>query len=96
MFGPSKFFYWKPGASYNSRQYFQVSKLSMMQPRLPFLATLHFSNLSKLVNNSILHDPSCPTVPTKLPLDIPKFEGKSGEDPHDHVMMFHLCSHTIL
>jgi hypothetical protein len=97
MFGPSTKYYWKPGASYNSGQSFQVSKQSMMQPRLPFLATLHFSDLSKLVNNSIFHDPSWPTVPTKLPSDIPKFEGKSGEDPHDHVMTFHLwCSSNSL
>jgi hypothetical protein len=29
-------------------------------------------------------------MPTKLPSDIPKFEGKSGEDPANHVMTFHL------
>ena len=32
-------------------------------------------------------------MPTKLPLDIPKFEGKAGEDPQNHIMSFHLwCS----
>jgi hypothetical protein len=29
-------------------------------------------------------------IPTKLPLDIPKFEGKNGEDPSEHVTTFHL------
>jgi hypothetical protein len=34
---------------------------------------------------------------TKLPSDIPKFEGKPGEDPGDHVTNFHLwCSSNSL
>jgi hypothetical protein len=42
----------------------------------------------------ILHGPP---VPTKLPSDIPKFEGKNGEDPGDHVTTFHLwCSSNSL
>ena len=32
-------------------------------------------------------------MPTKLPSDIPKFEGKAGECPQNHIMTFHLlCS----
>ena len=32
-------------------------------------------------------------MPTKLPSDIPKFEGKVGECPQNHIMKFHLwCS----
>jgi hypothetical protein len=32
-------------------------------------------------------------MPTKLPSDIPKFEGKAGDDPANHIMNFHLwCS----
>ena len=32
-------------------------------------------------------------MPTKIPSDIPKFEGKAGECPQIHIMMFHLwCS----
>ena len=32
-------------------------------------------------------------MPTKLPLDIPKFEGKARECPQNHIMTFHLwCS----
>jgi hypothetical protein len=37
--------------------------------------------------------PTWPAMPTKLPSDIPKFEGKAGDDPANHVMTFHLwCS----
>ena len=62
-------------------------------PRLPFLATLNLPNLSRLTNDPESHDPAWPAVPTKLPSDIPKFEGKPGEDPSEHVTMFHLwCS----
>jgi hypothetical protein len=36
-------------------------------------------------------------MPTKFPSDIPKFEGKPGEDPGDHVTNFHLwCSSNSL
>ena len=32
-------------------------------------------------------------MPNKLPSDIPKFEGKAGEDTQNHIMVFHLwCS----
>ena len=32
-------------------------------------------------------------MPTKVPSDIPKFEGKVGECPQNHIMKFHLwCS----
>jgi hypothetical protein len=69
----------------------------MSQPRLPFLATLNLPDLSKLMNDPVSHDPTWPPVPTKLPSDIPKFEGKNGEDPGDHVTTFHLwCSSNSL
>jgi hypothetical protein len=43
------------------------------------------------------HDLTWPPIPTKLPSDIPKFEGKTGEDPGDHVTTFHLwCSSKSL
>ena len=36
-------------------------------------------------------------MPNKLPSDIPKFEGKSGEDPSNHVMTYHLwCASNSL
>ena len=43
------------------------------------------------------HDLAWPTVPTKIPSDIPMFEGKVGEDPSEHVTAFHLwCSSNSL
>ena len=60
------------------------------QPRLPFLVTLSLPNLLKLMNNPVSHNPACPKFPTNLPLYIPKFEGKAGEDPGEHVTTFHL------
>lgn len=51
------------------------------------------TDLTKLTNDPILHDATWPAMPAKLPLDIPKFEGKAGDDPTNHVMTFHLwCS----
>lgn len=61
-------------------------------PQLPFLATLELPDVSKLKNDPILHDPQWPPVPTKIPSDCPKFDGKAGEDPQAHVMMYHLWS----
>jgi hypothetical protein len=57
---------------------------------MPYLASLNIPNLTKLMNDPILHDPTWPNIPTKLPSDIPKFEGKPWEDPTNHVMTFHL------
>ena len=49
------------------------------------------------MNDPVRHDPSWPPVPTKLPSDIPKFEGKVGEDPGAHATTFHLwCSSNSL
>ena len=70
-----------------------------MEPnrQLPFLETLDFPDLSKLINDPIRHYPSWPPIPIKLPLDIPKLDGKQGEDPQNHVMTFHLwCSSNSL
>ena len=69
----------------------------MLQPRLPFLATLNLPDLSKLMNGPVSHNPTWTLVPTKLPSDILKFEGKNGEDPSDHITTFHLwCSSNVL
>jgi hypothetical protein len=60
---------------------------------IPYLASLNIPNLTKLMNDPIFNDPTWPNMPTKLPSDILKFEGKPGEDPTNHVMNFHLwCS----
>jgi hypothetical protein len=61
--------------------------------QMPYLASVNIPDLTKLTNDPILHDPTWPAMPTKLPSDIPKFEGKAGDDPANHVMTFHLwCS----
>ena len=54
-------------------------------------------DLSKLINDPIRHNPSWPPILVKLPSDIPKFDGKQGDDPKNHVMTFHLwCSSNSL
>jgi hypothetical protein len=49
------------------------------------------------MNGHVHHDPTWPHIPTKLPSHIPKFEGKTFEDPSDYVTTFHLwCSSNSL
>jgi hypothetical protein len=57
---------------------------------MPYLASLNIPDLTKITNDPILHDPTWPFMPTKLPSDIPKFEGKEVDDPANHIMTFHL------
>ena len=62
-------------------------------PRLTFLTMSNLLDLSRLTNDPVAYDSAWPAVPTKLPSDIPKFEGKPGEDLSEHVTTFHLwCS----
>ena len=69
----------------------------MAQPSLPFLASLNLSDLSKITKDLVSHNTMWLVVPAKLPLNIPKFEGKSGEDPGEHVTNFHAwCSSNYL
>ena len=64
---------------------------------LPFMARLSLLYLARLTNDPISHQPHWPPMPNKLPLDIPKFEGKVGEDPQNHIMLFHLwCSSNYI
>ena len=61
------------------------------------MAMLDLPDLSRLINDPIHHDPSWPTIPIKLPSDIPMFYGKPDEDPKKHVMTFCLwCSSNSL
>jgi hypothetical protein len=65
--------------------------------QFPFLATLDLPDLSRILNDPILHSPYWPVIPAKLPSDIPKFDGRAGEDLNNHVMTFHLwCSSNSL
>jgi hypothetical protein len=74
--------YQNPGwAVIPQTQSFEGAWGQMSQPRLPFLFTLNFPDLYKLMNEPVCHDPTWPPIPTKLPSDIPKSEGKNGEDP---------------
>lgn len=64
---------------------------------LPFIETLDLPDLSHLTNDPIFYLPYWPPMPNKLPSDIPKFEGKLGEDPSNHVMIYHLwCASNSL
>ena len=38
----------------------------------------------------VRHSATWPPVPIKLPSEIPKFEGKAGEDLGSHITTFHL------
>jgi hypothetical protein len=58
--------------------------------QMPYLASLNILDLTKLTNDPILHNPTWPTMPTKLPSNIPMFEGNLGDDPTNHIMTFHL------
>jgi hypothetical protein len=74
-----------------SHQYPHVNR------QLPFLATLDLPYLSRILNDPIYHSPQWTAIPTKLPSNIPKLDGKPGEDPNNHVMNFHLwCSSNFL
>jgi hypothetical protein len=87
-YGPTGF---PTGLPPQSHQYPQVNQ------QLPFLATLDLPDLSRILNDPIHHSPQWPVIPAKLPSDIPKFDGKVGEDPNNYVMTFHLwCSSNSL
>jgi hypothetical protein len=61
------------------------------------LATSDLLDLSKILNDPIHHSPQWLAIPAKLPSDIPKFDGKVGEYPNNHIMTFHLwCSSNSL
>jgi hypothetical protein len=53
--------------------------------QLLFLTTLDLLDLCRLTNDPIFHSLVWPAIPAKLPSDILKFDGKSGEDPNNHV-----------
>ena len=70
--------------------YPQNTQNSFAPTKLPFLGTPELLDLSKLMNNPIQHHPAWPLVPVKIPTDIPKFDGKTGQDPTNHIATYHL------
>ena len=66
------------GNQYYVNQNYQGVWHRPAQPRLPFLTTLNLPNLSRLMNDLVSHDSTWPSIPNKLPSNIPKFEGKVG------------------
>ena len=71
-------------------QNYQGAWNRLAQPSLPFHGTLNLPDLLRLMNDPVSHNPAWPVVPTKIPSDIHKFEGKAGEDPGEHVNAFQL------
>jgi hypothetical protein len=71
----------------------QKYQFPQVNRQFSFLATLDLLDLSSILNDLILHSPYWSVIHAKLPSDIPKFDGRSGEDPNNHIMTFHLwCS----
>ena len=58
--------------------------------QLHFLETPDLPDMPRLTNDLIQHSQFWPRIPTKLPSDISKFDGKPSEDPNNHVMSFYL------
>jgi hypothetical protein len=81
---PPNLFYGPTGVPMPHQYHLQINR------QLLFLATLDLPDLSRLTNDPIFNSPVWPVIPAKLPSDIPKFDGKSGEDPNNHVMNFYL------
>lgn len=54
------------------------------------METLDLPDLTKLTNDPILHHPTWPSIPIKIPIDITKFEGKKGVDPTNHITTYYL------
>jgi len=65
--------------------------------RLLFLEMLKFIYILSLPNNSISYNTKWHLFPTKIPLNIPNFEGKSTKYTIDHMITFHVwCSKNFL
>ena len=67
-----------------------LNQNAFVNKQLPFLATFNFPDLSKLTNDPIMHHPAWPLVLVKIPTEIPKFEGKTGDDLASHITTYHL------
>jgi hypothetical protein len=74
----------------NQYPYNQNSQNPFAPTKFPFLATLEFPDLSKLTNDPIRHHFAWPPILVKIPTNIPKFDGKTGGDPANHITTYHL------
>jgi hypothetical protein len=58
---------------------------------------LDLLDFSQLTNDPISHNLSWLVIPTKIPSEIPKFNGSLGEELSTHIMTYHLwCSSNSL
>jgi hypothetical protein len=64
----------------------QNYQFSQVNRQLSFLATLDLPNLSRVLNDHVLHSPYWSVIHAKLPSDIPNIDGLPREDPNNHVM----------
>jgi hypothetical protein len=68
--------YGDSGMSFNQHPFTQSTYNPFAPTKLPFLATLELADLLKLTNDPIQHHFAWPPVLVKIPIDIPKFDGK--------------------
>ena len=83
--------YGRFGRNVNPNPFTQSTQNPFSPTKLLFLATLEFPNLAKSTNDPIQHHFAWPSIPTKIPTEIPKFDGKTGDDPTNHMTTYHLC-----
>lgn len=74
----------------NQYPYNQPTQNLFTPTKLPFLVTLELLDLSKLTNNPIRYHFAWHPILVKILTDILKFDGKTGEDPANHITTFHL------
>ena len=78
------------GLNVNQKKKNQSTQNPFSPSKLPFSATLELPNLSKLTNHPIRHHFAWPPFPVKIPTDIPKFDGKTREDPANNITTYHM------
>jgi hypothetical protein len=56
----------------------QNYQFTQVKRKLSFLPTLDLPDLSRILNDPILHSPYWSVITAKLPSGIPNFDGRSG------------------
>ena len=74
----------------NPNHFTQSTHNTFSPTKLLFLATLEFPDLSKLINDPIQHHFTWPSIPTKILTAIPKSNGKTRDDPTNHITTYHM------